>query len=114
MTLLPKQDSLRRGGPATLRLVPKRHGRLRGKRLCACGTIRTFSQSGCLDRLIPIGEWHLRRTLTGYVAHYQTTRGLDNELIDRLERQRADGPVRRREHPGGSSKLLLPAGDIAG
>ena len=58
----------------------------------------------CLDRLIPIGERHLRRTLREYVAHYHGERnhqGLDNELIDRPDPERAGGPVRRRERLGG-------------
>ena len=58
----------------------------------------------CLDRLIPIGERHLRRTLREYVAHYHGERnhqGLDNELIDRPAPERAGGPVRRRERLGG-------------
>jgi hypothetical protein len=24
----------------------------------------------CPDRIVPLGEWHLRRALTEYVAHY--------------------------------------------
>ena len=58
----------------------------------------------CLNRVIPLGERHLRRTLTDFVAHYHGERnhqGLGNELIDRPPRQRASGPVRRRERVGG-------------
>lgn len=58
----------------------------------------------CLDRVIPLGERHLRRTLADFVAHYHRERnhqGLDNELIDRPPRQRAGGPVRRRQRVGG-------------
>jgi len=58
----------------------------------------------CLDRLIPIGERHLRRSLIEYVAHDHGERnhqGLDNELIDRQDRHRFRGPVRRRERLGG-------------
>jgi putative transposase len=43
----------------------------------------------CLNRLIPLGERHLRRTLAEFVAHYhgeRTDRGLGNELIDRPRR----------------------------
>ena len=38
----------------------------------------------CLDRIVPIGEWHLRRAVTAYVAHYHRERnhqGLGNRLI---------------------------------
>ena len=58
----------------------------------------------CLDRVIPLGERHLRRTLADFVAHYHGERnhqGLGNELIARASRQRTDGPVRRRERIGG-------------
>jgi transposase InsO family protein len=39
----------------------------------------------CLNRVIPFGERHLRRTITEYVEHYHRERnhqGLGNELID--------------------------------
>ena len=58
----------------------------------------------CLDRVIPVGERHLRRTLAEFVAHYHGERkhqGLGNELIDRAPPQCAGGPVRRRQRVGG-------------
>jgi len=58
----------------------------------------------CLDRMIPIGERHLRRTLAEFVAHYHRERNhqaLGNELIDHLPPQRAGGPIRRRQRVGG-------------
>ena len=58
----------------------------------------------CLDRLIPIGERHLRRTMAEFVAHYHGERnhqGLGNELIDPSDQQPACGLVRRRERLGG-------------
>ena len=58
----------------------------------------------CLDRVIPLGERHLRQTLADFVAHYHGERnhqGLDNELIDHPPRARLDGPVRRRQRLGG-------------
>ena len=39
----------------------------------------------CLNRVIPLGEGHFRRTLAEFVAHYHRERnhqGLGNELID--------------------------------
>jgi putative transposase len=57
----------------------------------------------CLHRVIPLGERHFRRTLADFVAHYHGERnhqGLGNELIERVDRQRA-GPVHRRERGGG-------------
>ena len=58
----------------------------------------------CLDRIVPLGEWHLRRALTDYVAHYHGERnhqGLGNELIDGPPIQRTRGPVHRRQRMGG-------------
>jgi transposase InsO family protein len=58
----------------------------------------------CLNRVIPLGERHLRRVLAQFMVHYHGERnhqGLGNELIDRPAQQRADGPVRRRERVGG-------------
>jgi putative transposase len=58
----------------------------------------------CLNRVIPLGDRHLRRTLAEFVAHYHGERnhhGLDNELIDRPPRQTVGGPIRRRERIGG-------------
>jgi putative transposase len=58
----------------------------------------------CLNRVIPLGERHFRRTLTEYVTHYHEERnhqGIGNELMIQPERQRLNGPVRRRERMGG-------------
>ena len=51
----------------------------------------------CLNRVIPLGERHLRRTLADFVAHYHHERnhqGLGNELIDPPQQQQPVGPVR--------------------
>jgi putative transposase len=58
----------------------------------------------CQDRIVPLGELHLRRTLTEFVTDYHGERnhqGLGNELIDRPQRQCLVGPVRRRQRVGG-------------
>jgi transposase InsO family protein len=58
----------------------------------------------CLDRLIPLGEHHLRHALTDFVVHYNRERnhqGLDNKLIDGGGAQAQDGRVRRRQRIGG-------------
>jgi putative transposase len=58
----------------------------------------------CLDRLIPLGEKHLRRALAEFVAHYHRERnhqGLGNDLIDRVEDRPHSGSVRRRQRIGG-------------
>jgi transposase InsO family protein len=58
----------------------------------------------CLDRVILLGEPHLRRTIAEYVAHYHGERnhqGIGNDLIQPLERADGQGPIRRRQRIGG-------------
>ena len=58
----------------------------------------------CLDRIVPLGEWHLRKALHEFATHYHRERnhqGLANELIDRPLMQRPAGAVRRRQRMGG-------------
>ena len=58
----------------------------------------------CLNRVIPLGEGHFRRTLAEFVAHYHRERnhqGLGNELIDGDPDARHSGAVRRRQRIGG-------------
>jgi len=58
----------------------------------------------CLNRIIPLGERHLRRAVAEFVAHYHRERnhqGLDNELIAGAPVTDAVGRVRRRPRLGG-------------
>jgi putative transposase len=60
----------------------------------------------CLNQVVVLGEVHLRRTLTAFVAHYHQERnhqGLDDRLIapDWLAPPGASGPVRCRARLGG-------------
>jgi putative transposase len=60
----------------------------------------------CLDRVIVLGEAHLRRTLTAFVAHYHRERnhqGLHDRLIapERLVPPGVGGPVQCRARLGG-------------
>src|SRR5215510_2228160 len=58
----------------------------------------------CLDRLIPLGERHLRCALAEFVAHYHRERnhqGLGNDLIDAADDARSVGAIRRRQRLGG-------------
>jgi putative transposase len=58
----------------------------------------------CLNRVIPLGERHFRRTLAEFVVHYHRERnhqGLSNNLIDSAGAQHPCGPVRRRQRIGG-------------
>ena len=65
--------------------------------------VRSIKQE-CLSRMIPLGERHLRRTLTKYVEHYHRERnhqGLDNALIDDSTHPPTGKPIRRRSRLGG-------------
>ena len=58
----------------------------------------------CLNRVIPFGERHLRRTITEYVEHYHRERnhqGLGNELIDGAPPVDGVARIRRRQQLGG-------------
>ena len=58
----------------------------------------------CLNRMIPLGERHLRRAIAEFVVHYHAERnhqGLDNNLIQPCSRADPSGPVRRRQRMGG-------------
>jgi len=58
----------------------------------------------CLNRIIPFGEHHLRRTIAEFVAHYHGERnhqGLANELIERGGVEPRASRIRRRQRLGG-------------
>ena len=59
----------------------------------------------CLNRVIPFGERHLRRTMAEFVEHYHTERnhqGLENELIQGAPTVEDNvGRIRRRQRLGG-------------
>jgi len=62
-------------------------------------------KSECLNRIIPLGEGHLRLAISQFMEHYHGERphqGLDNELIAPLEKAAmGTGPVKCRERLGG-------------
>jgi transposase InsO family protein len=58
----------------------------------------------CLNRVIPLGERHLRRALAEFLVHYHRERnhqGLGNDLIDGVGGQPQSGSVRRHQRVGG-------------
>ena len=58
----------------------------------------------CLDRVIPLGEQHLRLLVREYVVHYNLERnhqGLDNLVLAPQQDNSAVGPILRRERLGG-------------
>ena len=65
-------------------------------------------KSECLDRMILLGERHLRATVREYVAHYHTERnhqGLQNKLISPREMVGSiEGEVKCRERLDGLLK----------
>jgi putative transposase len=66
----------------------------------------------CLDRIIPLGEYHFRRAVGEFVEHYHRERnhqGLGNTLIMGRPRRRTAGRVRRRPRLGGLLNFYEPA-----
>lgn len=58
----------------------------------------------CLDRIVPLGEEHLRQVVREYMVHYHGERnhqGLGNALIEPMMPANLNGQVRRRERLGG-------------
>ncbi len=58
----------------------------------------------CLDRVIPLGEAHLRELVREYVAHYHEERphqGLSSRLIAAATDPRGRDPLARRQRLGG-------------
>jgi transposase InsO family protein len=65
--------------------------------------IRSIKEE-CLDRVIPLGEAHLRELIREYMDHYHVARphqGLDGAFIRPANDHAAAGPLARRERPGG-------------
>jgi transposase InsO family protein len=66
-------------------------------------------KSECLDRIVPLGEAHLRAAVRAFVAHYHEERphqGLHNERIAPKSTSTGLGPIQCRERLGGVLKLL--------
>jgi len=66
-------------------------------------------KSECLDKLVPLGERHLRLAISEFVAHYHLERnhqGLDNRLLTAIIAPANDNadpaaPIERRQRLGG-------------
>ena len=61
-------------------------------------------RSECLDRLVLLGEHHLRMALREFMAHYHGERhhqGLGGRLIDFPATESRAGPIACRERQGG-------------
>ena len=71
---------------------------------CIRRTLRSLSiKQECLERVVPLGEAHLRELVNEYVQHYQYERphqGLGGELIAR-QRVCGTGPILTRRRLGG-------------
>jgi transposase InsO family protein len=61
-------------------------------------------KSECLDKIIPLGERHLRAAISEYVEHYHVERnhqGLGNRLLRPTTSAEPAAPIQRRERVGG-------------
>jgi putative transposase len=66
------------------------------------------AKSECLERIVPLGEEHLRAAVREFVDHYHEERphqGLDNELIAPQAKVIGTGPLKCRERLGGVLKF---------
>jgi transposase InsO family protein len=93
------RDMLRHAGVKPVRL-PRRSPNLNAfiERF-----IRSIKEE-CLDRVIPLGETHLRELIREYIAHYHVERphqGLGGTFIQPADDHAGDGPLVRRERLGG-------------
>jgi len=92
--------AMKRGGVEVLRLPPS------SPNLNAYAVRFVLSiRSECLDRIVPLGEAHLRRSISEFVRHYRFERnhqGLANALIESTPSPaNTNGRVERRERLGG-------------
>ena len=92
--------AMKRGGVEVLRLPPS------SPNLNAFAERFVLSiRTECLDRIVPLSETHLRRSVSEFVQHYRFERnhqGLGNALIEGTPSPaNTNGRVRRRERIGG-------------
>jgi transposase InsO family protein len=92
------RELLQKGGVASVRIPP------RSPNLNAYAERFVLSiKSECLNRLVILGERHLRRAIGEYMEHYhveRTHQGLGNRLIDGVP-EPGSGRIIRRERLGG-------------
>jgi transposase InsO family protein len=65
-------------------------------------------KSECLDRIVPLGETHLRAAIRAFMDHYHEERphqGLGNELIAPKATSPRPGRIRCHERLGGMLKF---------
>jgi len=94
------RSAMERGGVEVLRLPPS------SPNLNAYAERFVLSiRSECLDRIVLLGETHLRRSVSEFVQHYRLERnhqGLENNLIESAPGPaNTNGRVERRERLGG-------------
>ena len=61
-------------------------------------------KSECLDRIVPLGEKHLRAAVRAFMGHYHEERphqGLGNEQITQKTTLLGSGPILCRKRLGG-------------
>jgi transposase InsO family protein len=100
-------DVRRRLGGASIRVV-RSPERAPNANPYAERFVRSIKEE-CLDRMIPMGEWHFRGALAEYVEQYHIERnhqGLNNRLISGVPVIQMTSRVRRRPRLGGFTQLL--------
>ncbi len=102
------REMLRRGGVKVIRLPP------RSPNLNAYAERFVLSiRTECLDRIVPVGEAQVRRSISEYLRHYHAERnhqGLGNILIEGAPSPaNTNGRVERWERLGGILKFYTRA-----
>ena len=93
------REILKQGGVKVLRL-PAKSPNLNAFAERFVLSVRTE----CLNRIVPLGETHLRRTIAEFIQHYHHERnhqGIDNALIAASGDMTGTGKVVRRDRLGG-------------
>lgn len=92
-------ELLQRAGVESVRLPP------RSPNLNAyCERFNRSIKEECLDRIIPIGESHLRHAVHEFVDHYHRERnhqGMGNQLLEENTSDSSTGPIECDERLGG-------------
>ena len=92
-------EILKSGGIQPIRLPPKSPN----LNAYAERFVRSIKDE-CFNRVVPLGEGHLRLLVREYIEHYHRERnhqGLDNRLLQRAPPRRPDSDVQRRKRLGG-------------
>jgi len=100
------RELLTASGVKPVRLPPRSPNLKRLRR-----ALRSLRQE-CLDKLVLLGEHHLRKAVSEYAAHYHTERnhqGIGSQIIQPIRISEHAGSIVAREHLGGQLRFYRRA-----